>query len=423
MQHFYLVLQALSPLAIRSDHAEGGANTTQHITGTTFLGSLAAAHRLLRPAQEDEFADLFLKDRIYFPYLYPASFKKSSSGIGESNLPVLPLPKTAQSCKRFSGFQPLPGENTDEKRHGIRDSLLDWAAFSLLDKDEEQQPTSALLAPLKQHMYCIYKDCKEPMDHISGYYRCARNHPEQKMKASVQTRLQTHTGINREWGVVEEGILYNREVFDKHMHFWGDVIVPDELVTTFEGFVAEANEEKVIRVGTGRTRGLGKALLQIRRAKSGNFIDFKNRLIDFDTKLKERAQEVGVKNLKPFFYLSITLHSATILCDPFMRYRQTIDENVLSELLDYPTITFKRIYQATEVQRVSGWNEQWGTPRTSEYAIEMGSTFLFECSRKPDEEHMKALYQLEQDGIGRRRMEGFGRICISDPFHLEGVQA
>lgn len=422
MQHFYIVLQALSPLAIRSDHAEGGASTTQHITGTTFLGSLAAAHRLLRQAQEEEFADLFLKERVYFSYLYPASFKKSSSGIDRDNLPVLPLPKTAQSCKRFSGFQPLSGENNDEKRHGIRDSLLDWAAFSLLDKDEKQQPTSALLAPLKQHMSCTYKDCKEPMEHIRGYYRCARNHPEQKMKANVQTRLQTRTGINREWGVVEEGILYNREVFEKNMLFWGDVIVPDELATTFEDFVAEANEEDVIRIGTGRTRGQGKARLHITQAKSGNFIDFKNKVIKFDTELRKRAQEADIGKLK-LFYLSITLHSSTIICDSFMRYRQTIDEDVLSELLGYPTITFKRIYQATGIQRVSGWNEQWGTPRPSEYAIEMGSTFLFECSRKPDEEHMKALYQLEQDGIGRRRMEGFGRICISDPFHQEGVQA
>ncbi len=33
---------------------------------------------------------------------------------------------------------------------------------------------------------------------------------QQRMKAKVETRLQTRTGINREWGVVEERILYNR---------------------------------------------------------------------------------------------------------------------------------------------------------------------------------------------------------------------
>ena len=30
---------------------------------------------------------------------------------------------------------------------------------------------------------------------------------------------------------------------------------------------------------------------------------------------------------------------------------------------------------------------------------------------------------LKKQGIGRRRAEGFGRIRISDPFHLEGEQA
>ncbi len=56
MKHFYLRVTARSPLAIRSDHAEGGVKTTQYIPGATLLGSLAASHRILRPEQEDEFA-------------------------------------------------------------------------------------------------------------------------------------------------------------------------------------------------------------------------------------------------------------------------------------------------------------------------------------------------------------------------------
>ncbi len=59
----------------------------------------------------------------------------------------------------------------------------------------------------------------------------------------------------------------------------------------------------------------------------------------------------------------------------------------------------------------------------NEYAIEAGSTFLFACSRELDDTLMQALYSLEEEGIGRRRSEGFGRICISDPFHLEGEQS
>jgi len=432
VRHFYVSVRANSPLAIRSDHAEGGAKTIQYITGTTVLGSLASAHRLLRAEQKDEFAQLFLNERMYFSHLYPASFNKSkSSGIDTSNLPVLPLPKTAQTCKRFPGFLPVPGEDTDEERHGIRDSLLDWAVFSLLDK--EQSSTSKLLVPLSGHAFCT--QCKRPMDSINGYYRRARSDPRQRMKAQVNTLLRTHTGINRDWGIVEEGILYNREVFEQGMPFWGEVILPDDLATTFKEFVEEADAEDIIRMGTGRTRGMGRVNIQVARetmevvgGRARNIESFKNRLISFDKAMRKRAQEAKVTNLAPF-YFAITLRSASILCDPFLRYRRTIDGAVLGELLNSSTITFSRVYQSTGVQRITGWNEVWGTPRTNDYAIEVGSTFLFACSFKPDDTLIsddtltQALYRVEEEGIGRRRSEGFGRIYISDPFHLEGEQS
>ncbi len=47
------------------------------------------------------------------------------------------------------------------------------------------------------------------------------------------------------------------EVFDDGMTFWGEVLLPDELADTFKQFVEEATREDVIRIGTGRTRGLG----------------------------------------------------------------------------------------------------------------------------------------------------------------------
>ncbi len=63
-------------------------------------------------------------------------------------------------------------------------------------------------------------------------------------------------------------------------------------------------------------------------------------------------------------------------------------------------------------------NDLWGTPRTNEIAIDAGSVFLFgsTLSKKDLEE---ALFGLEREGIGQRRAEGFGRVCVSDPFHCE----
>jgi len=422
MKHLCLSLVAQSPLSIRSDQATGGAATTQVIPGTTVFGCLAAAHRIVRPEDDSGFSELFLQERLSIPYLYPASFRAPTF---ENNLPVLPLPMTAQTCKRFPGFCPLHVEKDEEERHGIRDSLFDWGIFALLER-EKKHPVARLLQVPDAHKDC--QVCGQAMDHVSGYYRCGGNNPGQRMQSGVETHLQTRVGINRAWGVAEESILYNREVFDETMRFWGEVLVPDELHQPFGDFLQEAADENVLRIGTGRTRGLGRVkivkqpLPEIRRE---DLPTFSQRLTTFSDSFKHLASEAGVESIDPF-YFAITLRSATILRDDFLRYKTTLDTSTLADALDLPPEQaglFSQIYQASEVQRVSGWNEIWGTPRPHEYALAIGSTFLFACRCPLDVELSQKLSALEELGLGQRQSEGFGRISLSNPFHQQGEQA
>jgi hypothetical protein len=138
--------------------------------------------------------------------------------------------------------------------------------------------------------------------------------------------------------------------------------------------------------------------------------------------VKQQAQAAGVRQLAPF-YFAITLQSSTIFCDAFLRYQKTLDPTMLPGLLGLPAYTFKGVYQSVGIQRLTGWNGLWGTPRPNDYAIEMGSTFLFACDQRSDNDFIEALRTREETGIGRRCSEGFGRISISDPFHLEREQA
>src|SRR2546425_1005942 len=109
MAQLYLSLRVISPLTMRSDHATKGSRTARIISGSTLLGSLAAAHRLYYINEAEKvknFARFFLNGEIYYPHLYPASFsQKESIGreIQEAHLPVYPVPKTARTCKRHPG--------------------------------------------------------------------------------------------------------------------------------------------------------------------------------------------------------------------------------------------------------------------------------------------------------------------------------
>jgi len=426
MKHFSLQLEAQSPLAIRADHAASGAGSAGYISGTALVGSLANVYRYYYPNDTATFERLFLNEQVHYPDLYPAVFKHE--GMQNANdFPVYPLPKTAQSCKRFPGFYPMKDEEVDDERHGVRDSLMDWAMFALGSKAKEASQaidTATLLKPLQDHKACQYRECHKPMDHFTGYYR--RDSADDSMiKASVETRLQTHTGINRATGTVQEGILYNRQVFEEHMRFWGLVKLPDVLAAPFKDFISEVGLSGLVRVGTGCTRGMGKVHLAVEplEDEEDRFSQFKQRLEKFSTTLRDLAKQTFDADkydlaLKPF-YFSLTLHSPVILRDPLLRYCGTINEETLEELLHIPADNFQLIYQAASTRRVSGWNELWGTPRTNEYAIDTGSVFLFGTTIEPTDSLWQALFRLEEEGAGRRRTEGFGRICVSDPFHLE----
>lgn len=418
-----LSLMTKSPLAIRADQATGGSKTATIINGSALLGSLAGAHRMLyADTKDDDFVELFLKENISYSNLYPANFnlqEKHGDEMQSSHRPIYPLPKTAQSCKRFEGFRK---ESSDE-RHGVRDSLLDWAAFKLSNGKD--------IGALREHARCGYlredgkKGCEEVTDHLSGFYRRSAfvDPPYHRLLATVDTRLLTRTGINRDRHIVEEGILYNREVIDEETYFWGMVTLPDGLSTVFKEFVEEADDAGLIRIGTGRTRGLGHVQFTLHDVEDDeifSFDSFKQRLVDFDAELRKRMHYPPASEDNRF-YFALTLHSPVILRDDLLRYQGTISGEALAThaRLSSETLKFEQIHQVASMERVTGWNTLWGTPRTQEYAIATGSVFLFASTEKVSEDLLEKLFALENQGIGERRAEGFGRICFSDPFHLE----
>lgn len=418
MKSIALNVQAISPLAIRSDHAPGGAESTKYISGTALTGSLAAVYRLYHPDYEENFERLFLKGLVQYPNLYPANFG-NEEGQADDILPVYPLPKTAESCKRFSGFRyVLANKKIDDPGHGVRDSLIDWAMYKLAGRVKPTLAPSVLLAPFKGNEYC--KVCGKPMVPFSGYYRSKDGH---HMIAKTDTRLQTHTGINRETGTVQESILYNRRVFEEQSRFWGMVRLNDQLVPDFQQFIKAVGTSGLVRIGTGRTRGLGKVYLtaSLLEDKLGRFELFKERLAMFNRTLQERARMIiDFKPELEQFYFVLTLQSPAILCDELLRYRNTIDKDMLANMigLHEEENPFEVLYQSVSTSRITGWNELWGTPRANDIAMDSGSVFLIE-SKKSLEDLADKLYTLEEEGIGRRRAEGFGRVYISDPFHLE----
>jgi CRISPR-associated protein Csx10 len=68
---------------------------------------------------------------------------------------------------------------------------------------------------------------------------------------------------------------------------------------------------------------------------------------------------------------------------------------------------------------VSGWNIAHGLPRPDDLAIVAGSVAVFSAPRGSRNVVIDCLKLVEARGIGERIQEGFGRVIVSHPFHLQ----
>ena len=145
--------------------------------------------------------------------------------------------------------------------------------------------------------------------------------------------LQTHTGINRFSGTVEHGVLYNRQVFNEGTQFWGLAKIADEhLGSDLKAFLDEISYAGIVRLGTGRTRGMGKITLTVKDdAIQEDFTAFQQRLDAFQNLLQDQAAEHQLAYMTENYYFALTLHSPTILNDELLGYHGTIDGKMLAD--------------------------------------------------------------------------------------------
>ena len=427
MKQYFVTFKTMTPLLLGEHPRIQNAASLDYIPGSAFIGGLAQAY--LRAKQLDvhnvdaTFKSFFLNEQIWFGDLYPATFKPFIS----SEYPVKPLPFTARSCKRWPGFTYQGKEREeDEERHGVADHLIFWSLFEA----SGQQKTEVIY----NNRNCAYDHCGQQLDRFSGFYRMSR--PEVSGKARIHNRLVTGTGVNRLTGTVQEQILFSKAVIaavtprGEGQLFQGRLVLDDALEDDFFDFLEE--ETLQVRVGQARSRGFGKLQLTDYSEQPPEAPEaFRSRLTEFDALVKEQAKEYDLLTNEPqqqpgirpeAFYFSITCCADAILPEDDLRYRTSLNGEYMRNKVLKTQQGGRLVYQNASVRLVKGWNTVWRLPKIGEPAIEKGSVFLFEYQGPPDEELWNALYQLQCDGIGTRKMEGFGWISISDDFHREVTQ-
>ena len=106
--------------------------------------------------------------------------------------------------------------------------------------------------------------------------------------------------------------------------------------------------------------------------------------------------------------------SDTILSGENGALTRGLDGRLFSEDLK---VTVERAAAAT--RRVDGWSGTWGLPREQAIAIASGSVYHLHCGGDVVR-FQERLKELESDGIGLRRNEGFGWVAVN-PAWLFGT--
>lgn len=109
--------------------------------------------------------------------------------------------------------------------------------------------------------------------------------------------------------------------------------------------------------------------------------------------------------------LTVYALSNLILTDEWGKPTGQISESYLAERLGLKKVKLEGCYLS--VIKTSGYNHTWRARQVQQTAVKSGSVYLFSYEGKLDRGRLQ---QLEEEGIGSRKTEGFGRVLLNLPM-------
>jgi len=221
----------------------------------------------------------------------------------------------------------------------------------------------------------LHEDVDFRTRNIGGF---GRLEGETLYKESVQKSLNFHHQRDPESGTSKEGLIFNYESIDEGQTFTGAIFGSRADLATFLDFFG--NEHKTF-IGRSRNTQYGKVDLKIVSPEP------------------ERYSPLCSSEIRES--ISITLLSDTIIYNECGFPTTEIDE--LAKILGCKIVT-----SFIRTGEIESFVSIWRLRKPSERCFLAGTCFILEVS----ETNTESLLELEREGIGERKGEGFGRIAI-----------
>ncbi|RMD67504.1 hypothetical protein D6833_00125 [Candidatus Parcubacteria bacterium] len=331
------------------------------IPGGTVLGVLAnlAAQRcdLTSPDEYRDFVALFRRDGVAFPALYPAY------EYGNFIYPTIPSPLGLLTCS----VVPFEGEN---EGHGT------FVAGSLKECPE----------------------CGSKLEPV-GDFTLLRHKPPFTCTPGRSSEL--HIQVKEETQRVEKGQLYGYTVLNAGQYFVGELVCTESAWKRLREMTGIAEKTPLTwRLGKAQRRGYGKVTAWLERYDNKEPVWIQLPLSERVADGKER--------------ISLTLLTDTIIADRWGRQATGFSEKWLKSVLGLGPLEIADAYSRIRV--VDSFNATLGLPRWRDTALIAGSVVWFTLLNPPDD-WQERMEQLEREGIGLRRNEGYGRIAFNHPVY------
>ena len=230
--------------------------------------------------------------------------------------------------------------------------------------------------------------------------------------------------IDEKTRTVKESFLFNTESIDltkNEISFKGNIEIPEGLF--------EIGKEYELKIGKFKTKGFGKVKIKFEKYSEKQGMNIKDRIeklnnqikedfVRFDEensrKSKEKREKVysGDEKLKKGEQKLITFDFLSDMILPFNEV-SNVGNQILTLFEDFEeklTLNNRRTF--INVEKLRGYNIVNNIRKMDEIVITQGSVISYCINNEDLEDILKKLEKIEENGIGLRRNEGFGRVRI-----------
>ena len=358
-----------------------------YIPGSILWGMFASLFPKNNVQKFQKFYETFFQNKVIFTNLYP-------SIIG-ANIVALPLPLSTFGCKYKSGWTK---KSIISEKHKFFDYLLDIS---------------------KINGRC-QKCSSEKKSFTNGfYYKEGNTYNSYNTEKTID--MHNHIDDESQSTKIVDG-LYSYEVLTKEQKFTGYLILHGEWKEFKEinGLIDSINGRR-ISIGKGRNNGYGSSII--------NFIVGENYELNNEVRLYlGLGDKLNLSEKEHKF--TLTFLSDSFLLDKYGNYFTYVDEIILCDILNlnydfnsnFKPENFELIRSFCRTKEIDGFNIKHNLPKNKMIGLQKGSAFYFDYIASEYSKLNERLLEIERNGVGIRKSEGYGMVAINLPYHKENIE-